>query len=1736
MQLRHLKSILQGGESANRIYALAWSPNGQKLAVCGQDRIVQIFDETGERKDRFATKPADPKTGNDYTIVALAFSPDSTRLAVAQSDAVVFVYKLGLEWGEKKSICNKFVQNCEVTCLAWPRSQQNALVFGLSDGKVRVGNLKTNKAATLYETESFVVSAASSPDGTAIMTGHLDGSIYRFYFDDGASGASQGKFVSVKAPPFALAWGESIVVGGTDSTVTMFDVQNGRQIVQFDYSNDEEEQEFCVAEISPSGQSVVVGSFNRIHVYNYNGRKSTWDKAPLKVVENFYSVTALSWKPDAAKLVVGNLCGAVELFDCCLKRARYKGKFEFTYVSPSQVIVKRLSTGARIVLKSHYSYEITKIDIFQDQYLVAHTPETLLMGDLASCKLSEIPWIFTSNEKYFFENPQVCMIFSSGELSLVEYGVNDTLATCRTEFMNPHLISVRLNERKNDEVKRLAYLADAQTIHVQDLVAGVVISVIVHDSRVDWLELSTKGNRLLFRDKRKQLHLFDVSLQKRTTVLPYCTYVQWVPLSDVVVAQSRGSLCIWYSIDTPERVTTFPIKGEIEEIERSNGRTVVIVEEGVNSVEYTLDEGLIEFGSAVDDKDYERAIAMLETLEMSAETEAMWRSLGSMAIKDGELFIGERCCAALKDVAGASYVRQLRESAEEDSQNSNARQTVTANLAALNKDFKAAERIYLEHDRLDEAMSMYQELHKWNLSIKVAETKHHPDLETLRRNYLQWLVESGQEAQAGAEKEDSGDTLGAIEMYLKGGMPARAAHLVDAHNLWHSADISERVAVALQKNGMLEKAGHLYQKLGRNDRALEAYKTGKVFRRAVELCREVFPDQVVALEEQWGDHLKAQKQMDAAVNHFIESGKLTKAVECALSARQWKRAAAILDTVAPELKSKSQLLQLAEHFASALDFNLAEKYYFEADQPQTAVDMLVQAGNWEKAYNIARSYMTQDDLKALYTSKATKMECDGRLKDAERLYVMVGEADQAISMYKNHKQYDQMLRMVEVHHSELLMETHLFLAKTLEADGDLKLAEQQFIDGKDWKGAVNMYCNNGSFEDGYRVAKLHGGTNAAKQVVYLWARSLNGEGAVKLLTKLGLLETILDFAMENGAFDFAFELSKFADDYKLLDIHYKQAMFLEDEGRFKEAEQAFVLSGKPREAILMYIHNEDWNAALSVAESHDAPSVPEILVGQAKLAFDKGEYPRGESLLLRAQRPELAIKFYKDQKLWKEALLFAKQYLPNRVSDLTNEFELQGSGVEEVVSREDIISVGKSFEQQRQYSKAIDTYLKASSKNVKDPDMLEQLWERAVEITLKFLPQRSHEVAGMVGARLLECKRYEQAGDLFAGVQRYKDAIDAFICGGVWDRARSLTSLAPNYKDYVEAAYVQAQRASGMLEKVVAVDINAGLDLCIQSGQWDKCLELAQQHGPDLLSRYLLMYCHQMLKEGKHVAIIDKCLNFDVPTADVFVDLYTQAVSAVLREFGRSSTVADISTLRRLLFKIISGPYSVKLAPLFQRQMNVAHLIALRDYCSKKPELQALTVKQSMSILRYTSDVPIDVALHDAATTAKAAGMLNVAFVCWNRYLDVADAIEERQHNGSNSDSMFSLIEDVELQDCTPDKDDLIIPSSNFLPDARREEIRDWVLQVSLGETVSRDLPKRTCESCGTSNAEAALKCRACRKMSEECVVTGYPITSSNRKQCTICSRAALKGEWNSFVVCERVCPWCGNSQAPTFS
>ena len=103
----------------------------------------------------------------------------------------------------------------------------------------------------------------------------------------------------------------------------------------------------------------------------------------------------------------------------------------------------------------------------------------------------------------------------------------------------------------------------------------------------------------------------------------------------------------------------YQIKGDVDTIERNEGKTEVLVDDGANTVSYNLDEALIEFGAALEYKGLDRAVEILEPLELTPETEANWKTVAKMALEQQNLYVAERCYAALGNISKASYLRKM---------------------------------------------------------------------------------------------------------------------------------------------------------------------------------------------------------------------------------------------------------------------------------------------------------------------------------------------------------------------------------------------------------------------------------------------------------------------------------------------------------------------------------------------------------------------------------------------------------------------------------------------------------------------------------------------------------------------------------------------------------------------------------------------------------------------------------------------------------------------------------------------------------------------------------------------------------------------------------------------------------------------------------------------------------------------------------------------------------------------
>lgn len=193
-----------------------------------------------------------------------------------------------------------------------------------------------------------------------------------------------------------------------------------------------------------------------------------------------------------------------------------------------------------------------------------------------------------------------------------------------------------------------------------------------------------------------------------------------------------------------------------------------------------MDEALIEFGAALLYKGLESAVDILEPLALTPETEANWKTLAKLALEQQNLYVAERCYAALGNMARAEYLRKLNKTIAIEGPDSF---QVKAKLAVLDKNFALAENILIQHDEIEEAMMMYQGLHRWDESIKIAERYKHQDVGQFKADYFKWLLETNQEAKAAEVKEREGDFNKAISLYIKGGLPAKAANVVTSYNV-----------------------------------------------------------------------------------------------------------------------------------------------------------------------------------------------------------------------------------------------------------------------------------------------------------------------------------------------------------------------------------------------------------------------------------------------------------------------------------------------------------------------------------------------------------------------------------------------------------------------------------------------------------------------------------------------------------------------------------------------------------------------------------------------------------------------------------------------------------------------------------------------------------------------------------------------------------------------------------------
>jgi serine/threonine protein kinase len=162
-----------------RTLTLGWSPDGKSIAFGGEDKLVQVWHIQREKTGFFTSLLFHARGQFSYRghfgrVNALAWSPNGQRIASVGSDKTLQVWD---SVSGKKYFIHRNPSST-LNCVAWSYDGRY-LATGGNDKLVQVWDTITRNAVTTYAGHSgYVTSVAWSPDGRQLVSASVDHTIH----------------------------------------------------------------------------------------------------------------------------------------------------------------------------------------------------------------------------------------------------------------------------------------------------------------------------------------------------------------------------------------------------------------------------------------------------------------------------------------------------------------------------------------------------------------------------------------------------------------------------------------------------------------------------------------------------------------------------------------------------------------------------------------------------------------------------------------------------------------------------------------------------------------------------------------------------------------------------------------------------------------------------------------------------------------------------------------------------------------------------------------------------------------------------------------------------------------------------------------------------------------------------------------------------------------------------------------------------------------------------------------------------------------------------------------------------------------------------------------------------------------------------------------------------------------------------------------------------------------------
>lgn len=109
-----------------------------------------------------------------------------------------------------------------------------------------------------------------------------------------------------------------------------------------------------------------------------------------------------------------------------------------------------------------------------------------------------------------------------------------------------------------------------------------------------------------------------------------------------------------------------------------------------------------------------------------------------------------------------------------------------------------------------------------------------------------------------------------------------------------------------------------------------------------------------------------------------------------------------------------------------------------------------------------------------------------------------------------------------------------------------------------------------------------------------------------------------------------------------------------------------------------------------------------------------------------------------------------------------------------------------------------------------------------------------------------------------------------------------MNELAPNIEPYLEEKYKEAMLRDGQIDKLVEIDVDAGLEILANKGHWNQVFETANIQGTQILHKYVAQRAVQLLKGNTPLEALQLYVKYGTPPIQQNFNLYLQLSESVL--------------------------------------------------------------------------------------------------------------------------------------------------------------------------------------------------------------------------------------------------------------